>query len=257
MDGGKAPKMKTLYWTMKLLEYFDEEHERRGVTELAELTRIPKASVSNALNTFEQLGYVRRHTLSGKYSLGPKAVCLYHNFFAGNRDAALSRRECRILSDRTNAIVQVCFFMDGKLICLTGASPARYGQDDMSGSELPLHATAAGKAILAFMDAQQQEDIYRNGLKACTRHTITDPVRLGEELEAVRRREYATETMEKEYGMCSVAVPLWNDEGHKIAPRYSLSVTLPAEKLENDQVFDLVKIIRDFHREARKSLSRE
>ncbi len=206
MDSEKAPKMKTLYWTMKLLEYFDEEHERRGVTELAELTRIPKSSVSNALNTFEQLGYVRRHTLSGQYSLGPKAVCLYHNYFVGNRDAALYRRECRILSDRTNSIVQVCFFMDGKLICLTGAMPARYGRDDVSGREIPLHATAAGKAILAFMEEQQREGIYRKGLRAVTRHTITDPVRLEEELEAVRRREYATETMENEYGITAIAI---------------------------------------------------
>ena len=66
MDGEKAPKMKTLYWTMKLLEQFDGEHDRRGVTELAALTQIPKASASNALSTFEQLGYVRRHMQSGK-----------------------------------------------------------------------------------------------------------------------------------------------------------------------------------------------
>ena len=257
MDGEKAPKMKTLYWTMKLLEQFDGEHDRRGVTELAALTQIPKASVSNALSTFEQLGYVRRHMQSGKYSLGPKAVCLYHNFFAGNRDAMLYRSECRTLSDRTDSIVQVCFVMEGRLICLAGAAPARYVQADMSGSEMPIHSTAAGKALLAFMDGRQRRQIYDKGLKAMTVFTITDPARLEEEMEKVRRREHATDTMENEYGMCSVAVPLWSNDSHTLPPRYAISVTVPAEKLENDQVFDLVKIIRDSHREARMALSRE
>ena len=84
--------------------------------------------------------------------LGPKTLCLYHAYCATNSDAMLYQRECRILSDRTNAIVHVGARVDDKLICLANAYPARYSQTTLPGGAFPFHASAIGKSILAFMD---------------------------------------------------------------------------------------------------------
>ena len=256
MSDQQAPKLKTLFWAFKLLECFDQEHRRRSVTELSKLTSIPKSSVWNALQTFEQLGYVRKHGATGQYSLGPKTLCLYHAYCATNSDAMLYQRECRILSDRTNAIVHVGARVDDKLICLANAYPARYSQTTLPGGAFPFHASAIGKSILAFMDESQKERILADGLPSFTRSTIINREKLEENLKIVRRRDYAVDFMEYEYGMCSVAVPLWrNNSDHTQVPKYAISMTVPAEKLTDDQVLDYVKIIRDTHKEIRMQIS--
>lgn len=254
MSEEKVPKMKTLFWALKLLECFDEEHTRLGVTELAERMSIPKSSVCNALSTFEQLGYVRKHSATGKYSLGPKVLCLYHAYFTGNSDAKAYQLECKALSDRTNSIVQVAVRTGDRLICLANAHPPRYQQNNLSGSEIPFHATAIGKAVLAFMDPERKERILSGPLTAYTRHTKTDRDALEKELADIRRRDFAVEFMEQEYGMCSVAIPLWRSRDQRLPPRYALGITVPAERLSDDQVFDLVKILRDSHKDARSRL---
>lgn len=251
MSEEKAPKMKTLYWALKLLECFDEDHARLGVTELSEQMSIPKSSVCNALSTFEQLGYVRKHSASGKYSLGPKVLCLHHAYFSGNSDARMYQQECKALSDRTNSIVQVAVRTGDRLICLANAHPPRYQQEYLSGSDISFHSTALGKAVLAFMDMERKERILNRSLESFTHLTITDRSILEQELETIRRRSFAVDFMEHEYGMCSVAIPLWRTEQHAQSPRYAYGITVPAEKLSDDQIFDLVKILRDSHKNAR------
>lgn len=255
MSEQQVPKLKTLYWALKLLECFDQDHRRRSVTELSKLTSIPKSSVWNALATFEQLGYVRKHGATGQYSLGPKAICLYHAYCATNSDAMLYQRECSILSGKTNAIVHVGARVDDKLICLASAYPPRYSQTTLVGSEFPLHASAIGKAILAFMPKEQYSRILSEGMPSFTRSTITDPLALEHNLNVVRRRDYAVDFMEYEFGMCSVAVPLWkNNADHSHVPKYAISITVPAEKLTDDQILDYVKIIRDTHKVIRMQM---
>lgn len=246
----QAPKLKTLYWAFKLLECFDYEHERLSVTELSKMMSIPKSSICNALSTFEQLGYIRKHTSSGKYSLGPKVACLYHAYCSRNSDSTKYQRECRILSDRLDVTVGLGACVNDKVICLASACPPRYPQATLVGREYPLHATAIGKAIMAFMPAEQQERVYMNGLLPFTRNTITDKKGLDENLELIRARDYAVDIMEFESNMCSVAVPIWRTEGRAKPPKYAIGITVPAEKLSNDQVLEYVKIILDTHKEV-------
>ena len=224
MSEEKVPKMKTLFWALKLLECFDEEHTRLGVTELSERMSIPKSSVCNALSTFEQLGYIRKHSATGKYSLGPKVLCLYHSYFTGNSDAKAYEQECKALSDRTNSIIQVAVRTGDRLVCLANAHPPRYQQNNLSGSAISFHSTAIGKAVLAFMDQPRKERILAGELESFTRHTLTDRDALELEMETIRRRDFAVDFMEHEYGMCSVAIPLWRSEQHSQPPRYALGL---------------------------------
>lgn len=249
MGDHQVPKLKTVYWAIKLLECFDEDHGRRSVTELSEMMSIPKSSICNALSTFEQLGYIRKHGATGKYSLGPKVLCLYHAYSSTNSDAFYFQRECKNLGDRINAIVHVAVRVDDRLVCLVSSFPARYAQPTPVGSEFSFHSTAIGKSILSFLDGKQQNRILAKGLQPYTQNTITDMEQMMTELELTRRRGYAVDNSENEEGMCSVAVPIWRSETHSQAPKYSMSITVPAQRLTDDQVLEYVKIIRDSEKE--------
>jgi DNA-binding IclR family transcriptional regulator len=75
-------------------------------------------------------------------------------------------------------------------------------------AELSLHATAVGKALLAFGPAEIVERVIGSGLTAHTPSTIVDPARLRAELAEVRRSGLAYTYEEMSIGTCSVAAPV-------------------------------------------------
>jgi IclR family acetate operon transcriptional repressor len=69
------------------------------------------------------------------------------------------------------------------------------------------HATATGKVLLAFSDAEPGE------LKAYTRRTITDRSRLDAELARVTRQGYAEAAGEREEDLNAIAAPVFDADG--------------------------------------------
>ena len=74
------------------------------------------------------------------------------------------------------------------------------------GLYAPLHCTAMGKVMLAFGDV----DLKRLELNEYTHNTLTKARYLQKEIEMTKSRGYAIEADEYEYGLSSVAVPLFN-----------------------------------------------
>jgi len=77
------------------------------------------------------------------------------------------------------------------------------------GSNLPLHGTACGKALLAALPSRDLAS-YREGLtlSALTPRTIVDWPRLTLDLESVRETGLAFEHQEHAWGICSIATAL-------------------------------------------------
>jgi DNA-binding IclR family transcriptional regulator len=77
-----------------------------------------------------------------------------------------------------------------------------------AGSLLPLHATGAGKVLLAHAPADVQEQVLAGELARCTPHTVVHPGRLRDQMRRVRESGHATTQGELVPGMSSVAVPI-------------------------------------------------
>jgi DNA-binding IclR family transcriptional regulator len=90
---------------------------------------------------------------------------------------------------------------------------------DWRGRATPLHASATGKVLLAFGQAA-----YEGPLRRLTERTIVDVEALGEELELVRARGYATIVDELEDGLTAVAAPVVDAAGRCVA---AVAVTGP------------------------------
>jgi DNA-binding IclR family transcriptional regulator len=73
------------------------------------------------------------------------------------------------------------------------------------------HATAAGKVLLAFTDAQPR------ALDAYTERTITDPERLAAELRQVREQGWAEAEGEREPDLNALAAPVLGRDGALVA----------------------------------------
>jgi DNA-binding IclR family transcriptional regulator len=91
------------------------------------------------------------------------------------------------------------------------------------GGRLPLTCTAVGKALLASEDSAVRKDVLARPLRRYTKHSVTDPTALAQELDSVRRTGIAIEREEAALGGCCLASPVLQ-AGKPIA---ALSVSVP------------------------------
>ena len=83
-------------------------------------------------------------------------------------------------------------------------------------ARLPLHATALGKALLAFLRPVVVRLVIAQGLSSYTPHTVVRADQLQCALQQARMRGFATSAGELDVG-CAVAVPVFDADGGLIA----------------------------------------
>jgi DNA-binding IclR family transcriptional regulator len=107
---------------------------------------------------------------------------------------------------------------------------------------LPLHASGVGKILAAYLPKDELNQIIgKQRLDQFTDSTITDPIKLREELEVVRIRGYAVDHQEHLKGICCVAVPVKDRYGDG---RIALSLSGPTDKFDNKFIQEIaVKLI--------------
>jgi len=100
------------------------------------------------------------------------------------------------------------------------------------GRSFPMHATAAGKAILSGLPRDRVwEIIDRHGLPAATEKTVTDPESLFDELEQIRAEGLSYNDEEHVEKLRAIGVPV-HDEHDEVAG--ALTVSGPSKRLVGD-----------------------
>ena len=100
----------------------------------------------------------------------------------------------------------------------------------------PIHAISGGKVMMAYLPDERLHQILARRLERYTEQTITDPARMRDELEQVRRMGYGIAEEELETGLSAVAAPIWNHEGQVVA---IISVSGPSFRLPTERLMEL------------------
>ena len=101
---------------------------------------------------------------------------------------------------------------------------------------MPAYATAAGRAILAFLPKEERLQYLEGPFEALTPKTLTDPKRIRLELQRVRAQGYATAFEELEEGLHAISAPIFNYERRVIA---SISVSGPGYRLTRARIREI------------------
>ncbi len=217
---GDEGSSKSLQKALRILVYMGEQAPEAGVTELASELGLTKATVHRLLNAMERFDLIERNTASERYRLGLKLHQLGSRAVESRTLRTEAHRLLVEMSRRSRETVSLATPAPGGVICLdrldsphtiiTVCTPV--------GSMFPAHCTAAGKAILAYMaDDEIDELVHRHGLKQYTPFTITQMVRLKENLRLIRQRGYAVDHQELERGLSGVAAPILSAHERVIA----------------------------------------
>lgn len=186
------------------------------ISELARRTGLAKSTTSRLVSELTTFGFLESHgsaiTLGLRFfELGQKAV-------RPHTLRRLTYAHMEGLRRTTGHTVHLAVLDAGQVVYIeilpSRSSPA---MPSRVGGRLPAHATAVGKAILAFSDPSVTEEHIARGLKAVGPHTITEPDALRAALWRIRSTGFATEREESGAGVACVAAPILVHDGEPIA----------------------------------------
>ena len=84
------------------------------------------------------------------------------------------------------------------------------------GSELPFHASAQGKVLLAFAAPAMRKRLLATPRRKMTEKTVVDPASLERELALIVRAGYAVAPEQAMLGLNAIAIPIF--DGPTLAP---------------------------------------
>jgi DNA-binding IclR family transcriptional regulator len=237
---GSPYQVQVLDRALAILDALSAEGPDLSLGELSDQLDLHKSTTHRLMMVLERHKLIERNSVNGRYRLGLKL------FELGTRAVSqLDLRErARPFLERlvveTSETVHLCVLDDSEVVYLDKVEPVRSVRMATSvGRRNPAHCTAVGKAIMAFLsEAQVEEIIRKQGMKAMTANTITSLVELKKELKAVRERGYAIDNEEIEEGVRCVGCVVRNFSG---VPLAAISVSAPAFRLTKDKVKGLAQ----------------
>jgi IclR family acetate operon transcriptional repressor len=230
---GPAGDRSTAARVLAVLEAVATTDGGVGVRALARETGIDRSAVSRLLRQLTELG-ATVPTAAGGYGIGPRLFAIAGAVTSRDELRRAARPYLEALARRFNETSYLAVLEDGHVVyrdVIESTQPLRYVAE--LGLPAPLHAGAAGRAILAGLDDDAFERWLDGAeLVAVTAGTPTDPDRLRSRRAADVASGYAASRGERVPGGAAVAAPFTDHAG---AVRGSLVVTCPGDRLPGDR----------------------
>ena len=202
---------ETLAKGLRILDVFGFEDVGFTLSQISAKVDLNKTSVYRYVNTYRELGYLRRDERTGLYHLGVRSLSLAHSIMEKSRVAQQMRPFVEETFRKHDVHVDVGI-LSGEAIYLIYRHESRDTKvfRSFSYSSDPYYL-ATGKAAMAFMEPEELRGwVERLRLVAKTEKTITDRRVLLADLDLARERGYAVNNEEFVPGLIAIGAPLYS-----------------------------------------------
>ncbi|MDH6455456.1 IclR family acetate operon transcriptional repressor [Streptomyces sp. SAI-149] len=237
-------EMKSVTRSLRVLEAV-AQHQPVTVGELTKLFGLPKSTVQRTLVTLAEAGWLRANRRdTTRWEIGARVLAVRPAALQGSSLFAAAREPMVRLRDAVNETIHLSVpdALDGMVVVDRVDCDHPVRTFHTIGDTTPLHATAAGHAVLAHLPASEVDEVAAGTLEGYGEETITDPEKLRTELDRVRRRGYAVNHNQYLQGVCAIAAPVLDGEGIPLA---AVAVSLPDSRFEPDRLDELGKLVTD------------
>lgn len=178
---------------------------------------LPKGTAHGILRTLVEVGFVEQDPGTSRYDVGRRLSTLTSAHVDANTVRSQATNWADTLAARTGESVRVGVLRGRQVEVVHHVfRPDDTDQTLTTGQLLPAHASALGKVLLASSPATQT-DVLARRLEVCTHRTVTHPLVLAQQLDAVRRDGLASEVEEVVVGQAAVAAPVRGRGGLVVA----------------------------------------
>ena len=238
----RQPLVQSVARSLEILEAL-AGHEDLGLSEIAARTRLQPSTAHRLLVTLVARGYAARGQPAGRYALGHKLAELAGA--AGRRTErlrTLARPHLAAIREQTGESANLSVLAPPNSVYIDHVDGTRAVRMLAPiGAAVPAHASAAGKAMLAFAPAGTVAVLVGGEpLTALTPATITTLRSLERELRRIRACGYALDDEEHEPGVGCVAAPIFDRHADAVA---ALSVSAPTQRIRDGDPVALGRLL--------------
>ncbi len=234
--------IKVLDKSLSVLELLLRQDSDMNITEMSEKLGFYPSTTHRILDTLKYWGYVEQDSHTQKYQLGLKALELgmtkLHKMDL-IREATPYLEE---LVNQYNETVHLGVLEKKEVMYLAKKESSQtIRMISYVGKRAPLHCTALGKVLLAYLPEEERRNILKEKqLPRLTESTITDKKELKKNLEQIKKQGFALDNEENEKDVCCMAVPIRNYQGTVIA---ALSISRPSFRMYKNKQKDLERAL--------------
>jgi IclR family KDG regulon transcriptional repressor len=226
---------------LQVLVAICSERQPLGLNDLVALTGLPKTTVFRYVATLRAEGLIeasgdRYRASLGLWLLGQTAG-VYENLRSTCLPVMLS------LQRQFNETINLGALRGRQVVYLEIVESERsLRMQARAGAQDPLHCTALGKVLLAFMPESKWNAYLGTRLERFTKQTVTDRTQLFRQLRETRQSGIAFDRGENEEGALCIAVPLFAEAELPIA---ALSISAPAPRMEGKTAVAAIAALRE------------
>lgn len=233
--------LSTVDAAVRVLEAFDADHPEWTLSGLARHLGQPTSTLHEHLGTLAASGLLLR-VGRGRFRLGWRLLGLSSALYGSVPWYAAAHDAVTALARGAHLLAFLCVLEGGeaerpRVLCVARSVQGRGGPPVVGETqfELPPHATASGKLLLALHGLPLPP-----GAPRFTPHTVTDPAAWEAQAAGIRAARFALSRDEWAPGTSALAVPLPSPGGGVLA---ALGVSLPTGHLRGHD--GLLRRLRD------------
>lgn len=244
--------VKSAVRVMQILDLVGKSRDGLKHMDIANELGIPKGSLSLLLADLIDGEFLTQNKGDKRFRIGPQILALAGRFLADMNIIKISQPVIRQLIARTHESCSLAVRKGHKVMVVWREHSSEALKWDMKiGDQYPMHASAFGKAILAFLEEEELETYFASvELVPINEKTITKPEILRQQLQEIRAGAIAYSREENFTGLISMGVPVFNSTRQVVA---ALAIPIPRMRFTPEKEVLLEKALK----EAAGNLSRE
>ncbi len=247
----KMPLVQSVDRAISILELLSREGPT-SVTEVAQELDVHKSTAYRLLATLAQRSLVEQDQATEKYGLGNGLTELAQAVHHDPDILAAAKPVCQYLCGQLGQTVTVSVLEGEDAVVIHQSLPSNSVLTvDWTGTRGPIHATAAGKVLLAYLPSGRRKHLLREPLRATTEQTMTELTEIERQLLEVWESGYAVSVDELEEGLKAVAAPIKDARGRVLA---ALSVSGPSFRMGEGELDEIGRQTADAANQISRTL---
>jgi IclR family pca regulon transcriptional regulator len=237
----RDPFVQSFARGLSIITCFDADYPVMTLSEIAERVNLSRAAARRFLLTLENLGYV---SLDGRnFQLTAKVLDLGYGYLSSLSLPEIAQPHLEVLASKVHESASASV-LDGADIVYIARVPIRriMSVKINIGTRMPAHATSMGRVLLSGLPTPDLKAMISNlEIPKYTRNTITSKSVLLQEINKVKTQGWSINDQELEYGLRSIAVPIF-DKAEEIIASINISTTAQSNSLESMEVMFLPEL---------------
>jgi IclR family acetate operon transcriptional repressor len=225
-----------------------EEVARQQPVSLSELAHIfdySKSTIQRTLTTLEGAGWIMRSSADASlWEISPRALLVRPRSLNGGELLTRSQEPMTWLKDAVNETIHLSVVDRLESMVLVFRVDCEQAVRTFSpiGDISPLHATATGKSVLAYLSQEQLDIVLRRQHERFTPFTVTDRDQLLQQLSEVRRLGYSINDREYRSAVSAIGAPIFDARGLPVA---SICISMPHTRFNRQVGREFGKLVRE------------